>query len=241
AEDNFLRFMPAKQRQAIYESWYIGRKGLRTADALFNIGHETRVNFQTADYKKEFFDQIRQRLGKAAGAEDHINDCRQLPCSNANATAVRQQVDNEMRSLAKLKGHEIEALPEMSLLRVKTDDPKDDFVYTLLIDKAYSNISKILSDGSSRLPENDSITVVPGFVGSYPNFFFAVDKNELGEFITAIRNAQGESGLEQLYGRFGVRRTDPEIWRNADWFNEQHQKYRGLESGLLDMSRYENL
>ncbi|MEC4749161.1 fatty acid cis/trans isomerase [Methylomicrobium sp. Wu6] len=240
-EDNFLRFMPEKQRQAIYDSWYRGFKGFRTADALFSIGHESLVKYQTTDYKNEFFDQVRQRLGKAAGPVDSINRCRQETCIRADTTPIQQQVDREMRHLAKLQGLELGALPEMSLLRVKTGDPEGDLVYTLLIDKAYSNISKMVSLGSRRLPENDKITIVPGFVGSYPNFFFSVEKNRLSEFINMIRSARSETDLEPLYSQFGIRRTNSEIWQQADWFNEQHKKYRGLQAGLLDMNHYENL
>jgi len=240
-EDNFLRFMPAKQRQAIYDSWYLGFKGLRTADGLFSIGHEAEVNYQSTDYKKEFFDQVRQRLGKAAGPVDGINQCQQQPCIRADATPVQQQADREMRKLAKLQGLSLGALPEMSLLRVKTGDPAEDLVYTLLIDKAYSNISKMVSLGSRRLPKNDRITIVPGFVGSYPNFFFSVEINRLGEFVNKIQSARNEADLEALYSQFGIRRTHPEIWQHSDWLNEQHKKYRGLQAGLLDMSRYENL
>lgn len=240
-EDNFLRFMPEKQREAIYDSWYPGFDGLRTAEAFFNIGHETQVKYQSTDYKKEFFDQVRQRLGKAAGPDDSINRCTQALCMRDNATPVQQQVDNEMRRLAKLQGLELGALPELSLLRVKTDNPGGDLVYTLLIDKAYSNISKMVSMGSRRLPKNDRITIVRGFVGSYPNFFFSVAKNRLGEFVNKIRIARTKTDLESFYGEFGIRRTNPEIWQHSDWFNEQHKIYRGLQAGLLDMSRYENL
>lgn len=241
AEDNFLRFMPAMHRQSIYDSWYIGKNGLRTAEALFSIGHETQIKYRTTDYKREFFDQVSQRLGKAAGATDTINRCQQELCIRKNTTPLQQQVDSEIRNLAKLKGLELGALPEMTLLRVKTGEPEGDLVYTLLIDKAYSNISKMLSEGSRRLPENDRITIVPGFVGSYPNFFFSVEKNRLGEFVNMIRSAKIETDVDHLYTEFGIRRTNPEIWQHADWFNNQHPKYRGLQAGLLDMSRYDNL
>ncbi len=99
----------------------------------------------------------------------------------------------------------------------------------------------MLSKGSRRLPENDRITIYPGFIGSYPNFYFSVEKDRLGEFVNRIRTARTETDLEQLYSQFGIRRTNPEIWQHADWFNEQHKKYRGLQAGLLDLSRYENL
>ncbi|MGZ8201236.1 MAG: fatty acid cis/trans isomerase [Methylosarcina sp.] len=240
-EDNFLRFMPAMQRRAIYDSWYMGRDGLRTTAALFSIGHETRVKFKSANYTKEFFDQVRQRLGNATGPVDSINHGGQEDLGGADAPAVQRQVNRELRRLVQLQGLELGALPEMSLLRVKTSDPEGDLVYTLLIDKAYSNLSKMLREGSRRLPENDRITIVPGFVGSYPNFFFNVEKERLGEFVDKIRKARVEADLEPLYSGFGIRRSNPEIWEQSDWFNAQHKKYRGLQAGLLDLSRYENL
>jgi hypothetical protein len=91
------------------------------------------------------------------------------------------------------------------------------------------------------MPENDTITVYPGFIGSYPNFYFSVEKEQLVEFVNMIRYAKTEIDLEQLYSKFGVRRTNTEFWQNTDWFNQQHKKYRGLNAGLLDLSRYENL
>jgi hypothetical protein len=241
AEDNFLRLMPAMQRQTIYNSWYPGFDSLRTAAPLFSIAHPSEVNYQTMDYKKEFFDQVRQRLGKAAGAVDTINRCQQDVCIRADTTPVQQQVDSEMRKLAKLKGHELGALPADTLLRVKTGDPGGDLVYTLLIDNAFSNISTMLGENSRRTPENDRITIIPGFIGSYPNFFFSVEEKQLAEFVDMIRNARTEIDTDRLYSKFGIRRTNPEIWRQADWFNEQHKVYRGLEAGLLDLSRYDNL
>ena len=180
-------------------------------------------------------------MGKAAGDVDTINRYQQDACIRANTTPVQQQVDSDMRKLAKLKGLELGALPEISLLRVKTGDPTGDLVYTLLIDKAYSNISKILSEGSRRLPENDRITISPGFIGSYPNFFFSVEEKQLAEFVDMIRFSRTEIDLDHLYSKFGIRRTNPDIWQQADWFNQQHKKYRGLNAGLLDISRYDNL
>jgi hypothetical protein len=162
-------------------------------------------------------------------------------CTRANTTPVQQQVDDEMRKLAKLKGHELRALTDDILLRVKTGDSDGDLVYTLLINKAFSNISTMLGSNFRREPEKDTITVYPGFIGSYPDFYFSVDKEKLGEFVDMIRFARTEIDIDQLYSKFGIRRSNPEIWQNADWFNEQHKKYRGLNAGLLDLSRYDNL
>lgn len=241
AETSFLRFLPAFQRRAIFNSWYLGMNSFRTPEPLFSVGFETQVKFKTTNYQQEFFDQVRQRLGAAAGRPDTINHCRQTVCERVQATPIEQETDDKIRRLAQLKGLELGPLPEMSLLRVKTSDPNSDLVYTLLIDRAYSNISKITAEDSHRIPENDRLTVVPGFVGSYPNFSFVVDSNQLDEFINTVRHARSEAELEHFYRTFGIRRTSPDIWQHLDWFNRQHQKYRGLQAGLLDLNRYEDL
>ena len=243
AEDNFLRFMPAMERLSIYNTWYAGIKGvngLRNAEPLFSIGHETQVKYQTSNYKKEFFDQIRQRLGSAAGVVDTINGCEQVDCSRDNITPIQQQVDSDMRKLAKFKGLQLSALPELSLVRVIMGAAEEDRVYSLITDKAYSNISKLL-EGSNRLPEQDSVTIVPGFIGSYPNFFFTVEKAHLMEFINTLGAARTEIEKDTLYSQFGLRRTHPKLWQHVDWFNQQYKEEKGLSAGLLDMSRYENL
>jgi hypothetical protein len=241
AEDNFLRLMPAMERQSIYNSWYPGHDSKRIAPPQLSILHPSEVKFKTMDFKKEFFDQLRKKMGKAQGEVDTINNCGENQCIRANTTPVQQQVDNEMRKLAKLKGQELHALPDDIMLRVKTGNADGDLVYSLLVDKAFSNISTMLWQNFYREPQNDRITVYPGFVGSYPNFYFSVDKDQLGEFVESIRNARDEKDIELLYSKFGIRRTNPEIWQNADWFDQQHHKYRGLNAGLLDLSRYHNL
>ena len=189
---------------------------------------------------KEFFDQIRQRLGSAAGAVDTMNGCEQVDCSRDNITPIQQQVDSDMRKLAKFKGLQLSALPELSLVRVIMGAAEEDRVYSLITDKAYSNISK-LSEGSNRLPEQDSVTIVPGFIGSYPNFFFTIEKAHLMEFINTLGVARTEIEKDALYSQFGLRRTHPKLWQHVDWFNQQYKEEKGVSAGLLDMSRYENL
>jgi hypothetical protein len=239
-ENNFLRFMPAAQRQAIHDSWYQGSIGFRSIIPSFNIRHETLVNFQTSDPKQEFFDLIRQRLDKVAGMQDSINDCASKNCIRTSTNPAQQVVDQQMHQLANLSGAMLQYLPEMSLIKVKMAEPQEDMVYTLLANRAYSNISNLLFNEDNRLFEKDTLTVVPGFVGSYPNFFFNVDEKQLGEFVQMVAKAKNQADFADLYQQFGVRRTNPEIWQLSDWFNQQHRQKRGLEAGWLDMSRYGN-
>ncbi len=243
-ENNFLRFMPADQRNAIHKSWYKGLSG-RIANFFdtpyYSKNHESGVQYKTTHYKKEFFDQIRQHLGKAAGPIDTINDCEQEACVRPGTSPLQQNVDEKMRRLAGLKGGELDLLPEMSFVRIKNQAGEEDLVYTILLDKALGNVAFMLAESIRREPAEDAITIVPGFLGSYPNFFFHVEPDQLDDFIDSIKSSRTNEDKELFYSTYGIRRTNPDIWQYSDWFNEQHKEDRGERAGLFDMNRYRNL
>ncbi|NOQ77514.1 MAG: isomerase, partial [Methylococcaceae bacterium] len=243
-ENNFLRFMPKGQRQKLHSSWY---KGLGTKlfgytnEPLFSINHETGITYKTINFKKEFFDLIRSKMGKAAGQLNSANECKGDSCFNVSPSLAHQKIEQQLSKLSNLKGKQLELLPEVSFLRVKAQNSKDDSVFSLLLNKAYKNIAFMLAEDYRHEPENDTLTVVPGFIGSYPNFFFSVEQDELADFIEQLANAKTETAKELLYSHYGIRRSNPEIWTMYDWFNEQYKKQQGKLSGIFDMNRYQNL
>ena len=243
-ENNFLRFMPQDQRKTMHDSWYKGLSGKLVSyfdTPYYSKDYETGVIYQTTDYKQEFFNQLRQRFGIAAGNKDNINECEQEACVSKDSTPLQQEVDNDMRTLAKLIGHDLDVLPEMSLVRVRGSQGHTDLVYTLLLNKSLENVALMMLEDLRREPELDTLTVFPGFIGSYPNFFFDVRKEELPEFIAAIKNATSSEDKDAFYSKYGIRRTNSEIWQHVDWFNAQHKEYRGIRAGLFDLNRYHNL
>ena len=234
-EYNFLRFLPSHARQKIYNSWYQGLLNGRLESELLNLDFETAIQFKGQDYKKEFFHQVKSHLGQSLAPSRWLKPCQQEACKPA-----QNSVDNMIHQLARLKGKQISAIPEIAFLRVKMDNA-DDQVYTLLHNKDLTNVAFIFAEQYRLAPEQDTLTVVPGFIGSYPNFFFSVAEQDLNAFITALKTAQTSADKTNFYSRFGIRRNNPLIWPTLDWFNAEHKKYRGLEAGLFDMSRYHNL
>lgn len=244
AENNFLKFIPIKRRIAMHDSWYEGidlKIFSFFETPVFNTDREPALRYQTSDYKHEFFQSLQQRLGRAAGQPDLINRCLQAQCNNADATPVQQQIDTMMRKLADLKGKEIAALPEVSFLRIKMTDPATDRVYTLVRNQKLLNVSFIFGENLRREPEKDTLTVVPGFLGSYPNIFFAVPQPQLAGFIDQLKHSSTKTDADLFYGLYGIRRTNPEIWQYYDWFNKKYHDEQPENSGLFDMNRYENL
>ncbi len=87
---------------------------------------------------------------------------------------------------------------------------------------------------NNRIPEEDNLIILRGFVGSYPNVFFKLKQDEIDEFIDAIEKTGNKQGYKALIDRFGVRRTNPLFRAHSD---RVHDGYRNSEPdnyGLLD-------
>jgi hypothetical protein len=236
AENNFLKFMPINQRKNLHDSWYQGID-LKIFNFFetptFNTDTEPAIRYQSSNYKQEFFQSLEQHLGSASGKPDLIN--------RAGIKSSPQQLDVLMRSLADLKGEEIAALPEVSFLRIKTAHPEKDPVYTLIRNQKLLNVSFIFGENLRREPEKDTLTVVPGFLGSYPNIFLAVQQQQLAGFIDQLKHSSNSADADLFYSVYGIRRTNPEIWQYYDFFNKLYRDQQPENSGLFDMNRYENL
>ncbi|MFI3184465.1 MAG: fatty acid cis/trans isomerase [Methylococcaceae bacterium] len=244
AENNFLKFIPLNQRKTMHDSWYQGIdfKIFRFFETpTFNTDKEPSISYQTSDYKQEFFQSLQQRLGSAGGQPDLINHCLQAQCNVADGTQDQRQIDNMMRTLADLKGDQFAALPEVSFLRIKTANPENDRVYTLIRNQKLLNVSFIYGENLRREPEKDTLTVVPGFLGSYPNIFFGVQQQQLSGFIEQLKHSSTSDDADFFYSLYGIRRTNPEIWQYYDFFNKKYLEQQPEDSGLFDMNRYENL
>ena len=244
AENNFLKFIPVNQRKAMHDSWYEGidlKIFSFFETPAFTTDTNPAIRYQTFDYKNEFFLSLQQQLGRAGGKADLINHCVQAQCNNADTPQEQQQIDTMMRSLADLKGEEIAVLPEVSFLRVKTVNPEKDRVYTLIRNQKLLNISFIFGENLRREPDKDTLTVVPGFIGSYPNIFFGVPQQQLSGFIEHLKRSSSSADADLFYSVYGIRRTNPEIWSYYDWFNKKYHEDHPESSGLFDLNRYENL
>jgi len=243
-ENNFLRFMPSRQRNVLHDEWYAGIIPDLTKISmppLFSQNQETGVNYKTHAYKQEFLLKVTQRLKQAAGPDDNINRCRDKNCVDANVSAEKAKVLADLRQLANVKGRALGTLPETSFLRVKLGTQQDDIVFTLLVDKDLKNLSTLFVEDLRHDPEKDQLTIVSGFLGSYPNMFFEVDQETLSSFIVDLANSDNDERKEMFYNQYAIRRTNPDFWNYSDWMNEEHRKNSGVAYGLFDLNRYENL
>ena len=244
AENDFLRFLPADQRAAIRAEWYRGIGGRIKNyfdDPLYGQDRPTAIQYQTDNPKRELLELIQSQARKAAGPKDVLNQCEQETCTRPDASPRQRRAEKQLQTIARLKGAQLQTLPEVAFLRVHTaGNEADDLVYTLVHNKMLKNVAFIVAEDLRRDSAKDTVTLVPGFLGSYPNFFFSVDEEQLPKFVEQLANAQDDATTNAFYSTFGIRRSNPTIWEHSDWFNKKYKERAPVEAGWFDLSRYEN-
>ena len=244
AENQFLLLMPLDKRKQIHDSWYQGMH--KKVEEEFRDFQQTIVTldtvhgYQTDDPQREFYQRAQAHLGTAAGPPDVINRCDGPDCL-ARERRLEHRIDVAMRRMVRLRGEVLSALPDVSFIRVRSGAGNDkDLAYSLILNKGYLNISSMFADESKRDLSDDTLTVVKGMVGAYPNFFFEVAVDQLEAFVERFASIRTRDDYEQFVGLYGVRRTNTGFWSAADWFQARAARDAPLRAGIFDLNRYRN-
>ena len=179
-EFNFLVFMPEGKRVELRDFWYreaspdvkeyvLGRKAF--------IYDDSRIEYHTDDPKKEFFSQLEGRLPRASAHR-------------------YQPLDDRFAQMQRLTGKSFSLMPEVAFVHV-IGGAGGDSVYTIIHNSAYLNNTQLFREEARRLPVEDYLTVVKGFIGSYPNIFFQLPEQRNRQFCRACRIDAGRAGLRQ--------------------------------------------
>ncbi|WP_342348844.1 fatty acid cis/trans isomerase [uncultured Nitrospira sp.] len=227
-ELDFLTLLPERTRTKEWKYWYrdAGEKIEDFGAGYFNsINRQTGIEYRTADHKLELIGLVRERLAPVLHAPYAIE--------KFGNSHVRQQ----LKKLSHLQGKAVSWLPQNAILSIGGSNAQ---VVTLIHDNGLSNVSHLLFEQERRLPEEDTVTVVRGFLGAYPNAFYQVEESTLEEFVSAVEHLGSEEDYQALLNRFGVRRSDPDFWMHSDAIQAAYQNEAPIEAGLLDYNRLEN-
>ncbi len=245
SEHNFLRLMPAGQRKAILHDWYQDLGQIKFGIVYEEIDDESvaQEHFITENHWQELGVRILNRFqGVNAMPSDPLNRCQSTGCSRSDQLQWVQQADKALstltaRTAAELPG--ILQLPEVTFIRV-THKNGERTVYTLLRNRAHSNVAFILGEELRYQPKQDRLTLYAGITGSYPNFIFDVPVSQVEEFASLLGNAQKTRQFEKLVETWGVRRTHPQFWEILHDITAWQQEHQPLIAGVFDVHRYEN-
>jgi hypothetical protein len=229
-EMNFLALLPRTARQPVRDHWYRGAKEhirqFQDTDAYYS--QETGIEFKTQAPLTEMYALLKAYLAPVASPRYAIAS------SGLTGAPLRSLTD-----LSGIRGRAISHLPEASFLTVR-DAAGSDYHFTLLSNSAHSNVAELLGDEKRRLPDEDDLSVMNGFVGAYPNAFFVVDAAELPGFANAVRGLASEADYQKLLTRYGIRRTDGRFWAHSDALHAAYRRWAPREAGLFDYNRFEN-
>jgi hypothetical protein len=222
-EYNFLLFMPEDKRLELRDFWYREANPDVKAYVLGKKAYihlKPDIRYRTSNPVEEFFRDLKPRL--------------------PGGSAPRYQpADPHFTKLQSLTGKPFSLMPDVSFVQV-FEPTGADSVYTIIHNSAYLNNTQLFREEQRRLPVEDYLTVVKGFIGSYPNMFFQMPEDQLEDFVTAIEAVKTEADYSQLVDIYGVRRTAPWFWKLSDSFHDDYQRRVPIEAGVFDLNRYEN-
>ncbi|MCQ4326111.1 peptidylprolyl isomerase [Stutzerimonas stutzeri] len=245
AELNFLRLLPAASRQAILDGWYekSGQLKLLLAYTAIDSATPSLLELDKGDPKQAFARQLLARRANINAAPDPINRCPGSHCYRTDQPPALQRAEQALSRLTNRLAAGlpvIRSLPEATLLRVEQGDGRRE-IYSLLRNRAHSNVAFMYGESLRWQPRLDTLTVYPGILSSYPNFIFNLPAAEVPAFVAALERVKEGEDFERIVERWGVRRSHPRFW---DYFNDLArylEETDPLEAGVLDMNRYENL
>ncbi|WP_323155391.1 fatty acid cis/trans isomerase [Pseudomonas alvandae] len=245
AEQNFLRLMPADSREGYLDDWYqAGGKFKMWLDyEAIDDDKPTALKLDEDDPKADFARQLLARYGELNARPDPINRCEGAYCSRPNIDPALQNAEQALsrlvsRPAAGLKV--VDQLPEATMLRIETAGGRRE-VYSLLRNRAHSNVAFLLGEESRYQPGLDTLTVYPGVLSSYPNFIFNIPAGQVPAFVDAMESAPDAATFERIVERWGIRRSHPQFWQYFHDLSRYIQETDPVEAGVLDMNRYQNL
>lgn len=245
AEMNFLRLMPANTRAAFMDDWYQDSGKLKMW--LYYPRMDTRqlsaISYKTATPKTEFANLMLKEFSAINARPDPINRCDGAHCWRDKEPLWIRNADQAFSRVASRPAKQLPGLkflPESTMLRVYNTDGQRE-VYTMLRNRAHSNVAYMAAESLRYQPDKDTVTIYPGVLTSYPNFAFNIAARDVNDFALALQAARNRDDFDKIVERWGVRRTHPEFWMLFHDYTVYIHEHEPVETAILDMNRYENL
>ena len=242
-ELNFLAYMPKNRRLAMLKSWYINDSEVddekyRSLDKLNN-----HIHYKTRRPKREFIENI---------VNKHVLKTTDIQFDAINyKTNKNIQLPKEYKTLAEyMQAAKAITLPGSGFISYMTDRganniylridmPDGTYVRkTLVINRWHDNVNSMFREESRLNPKKDTMDILDGSIGSYPNVFVVVKFKDLQDFLELMKNCTGSEADIKRLKKYFVSRSDKNFWKTYDWFQNDFDNSQPIESGLYDLNRY---
>jgi hypothetical protein len=237
--------MPPERRVGMFRSWYIGDSDIQKEATGDRIKRGTKVLYKTAYPKSEFIEQVvNDHILKSTDIRfDQINYFKagEAPPGMPTAFNTLEDFRNGARALTApgtgFIRHVVDHGANLLHLRLILPDGGSR-VFSLVINRWHDNVNSLFSEQKRLDSAKDTIDIVHGSVGSYPNAFAVVDFKDLPDFYDLMANFEMKEGDEERFKKYFVSRSDENFWETFDWFQEHFNRSDPLHSGLYDLNRY---
>lgn len=221
-ESAYLRLFPEAQREAMFDYWYRDvSKGTRRKDYPMKTLHTPLAIPYPEDRDPRQI--LRERMERQFAYP-------------GNAEMV-ERFQRAYAELPQATDPFIQYFPEVVFVRIRHEDGENS-VLTLLRNKALKNVAHLFGEGKRREPEQDTLLVVHGLVGDYPNLMMDLHESELDDFSAALARVDSPDRMMQIWLRFGILRNSPEFWPALDWFTAWDQSRNSVAAGRFDLKHY---
>jgi hypothetical protein len=243
-EANFLSYLPKKDRLPLFKSWYIGDKQIEEkTDHLLDRG--TKINYRTPYPKGEFIEKVvKKHILKSTGiAFDSTNYYKEGEHPPRMPKTFRTYKDFKQgaRSLTAAGMGFVKYITDngANLFHLRIILPKgENRVNTLVVNRWHDNVNSLFGEESRLDSSKDTIDIIKGSVGSYPNLFAVVHYKDLPDFFDLIANFDGSERYLKKIEKYFISRSDPKFWETFDWFQAHFEHADPLNAGLYDLNRY---
>jgi hypothetical protein len=228
-EASFLLLLPEEARQRERAYWYReAADDVQEFMALprFESTVTPAIDYKTNDEKAELLSMLQSRLAAV------------LPDDRSLASLNNSEIAGAFETLEQLQGGPVIYLPQVAFVEIKGASASQ--YLSIVRNDAHLNITALFKEDKYRVPAEDTVTVVAGFLGAYPNAFWSVPETRLKEFVEALSSLKSDADYERFVDSFGVRRTDPAFWQYADTVHSRYLADAPVEFGLFDFGRLED-
>ncbi len=224
-----------------------------------NVPSNLDVNSQDPKIAKEEVLKIlfSGRLAKVFPKRDLLN-ARALEVSMNGAVDTPEEVEATLQNIVDIPSASWSDLPDVSMLKVNLPNGRSSF-YTMVLNRDHYNVSFMITEGHNLNPAGNSLSILPGFASSYPNFYFEFPSSATPDFVKYLSDLRAAGtgdaqakALQALVNKFGITRyysepskdgdhkKDKDFWTYHKEFTEAFKALDKIEGGVLDLNRYMN-
>ncbi|BBN80134.1 9-hexadecenoic acid cis-trans isomerase [Pseudoalteromonas sp. A25] len=224
-EQNFINLLPQNVRQKVKNHWY--RRSSVSLSEFINrktlLATPSGIEYTTDNPKEELYAKI------AAALQPVLSERYSY-----------KAVAEPLAKLNDLPYKAINFLPQVSFILQRQPNGEHK-AFTLIHHNAHYNVSSLLNEEAQRAFEEDTATLVPGFIGDYPEaIWYLADEANTQAFVSQLQKVTSERQYRALTQAYAIRRTHPQFWQYSDLLHDVAKQYRGVEYGLFDYNRLEN-